>query len=104
MARIGESGDLCTCSFCGKSQRQVPKLIAGPGVYICNQCVDLCGEILDEEAAVDERPPVPVADIEKMLRNWISSIDRHPLAQVREARNLFTELASQLDELLDSPT
>ena len=37
------------CSFCGKSQDQVRKLIAGPGVYICDECIDLCNEILDEE-------------------------------------------------------
>jgi ATP-dependent Clp protease ATP-binding subunit ClpX len=37
------------CSFCGKSQRQVKKLIAGPGVYICDECIDLCNEIIDEE-------------------------------------------------------
>ena len=41
MARIGESGDLLKCSFCGKSQKQVKKLIAGPGVYICDECIDL---------------------------------------------------------------
>ena len=39
------------CSFCGKSQEQVRKLIAGPGVYICDECIDLCNEILDEELA-----------------------------------------------------
>src|SRR5512141_1890693 len=49
MARMGESTDLLKCSFCGKSQEQVRKLIAGPGVYICDECVDLCNEILDEE-------------------------------------------------------
>jgi hypothetical protein len=38
-----------TCSFCGKHQRQVNKLIAGPGVYICNECVDLCVEIITQE-------------------------------------------------------
>ena len=38
-----------TCSFCGKHQRQVNKLIAGPGVYICNECVDLCVEIIAQE-------------------------------------------------------
>jgi ATP-dependent Clp protease ATP-binding subunit ClpX len=38
-----------TCSFCGKRQRQVNRLIAGPGVYICNECVDLCNEIMDQE-------------------------------------------------------
>ena len=49
MARIGESGDLLKCSFCGKSQKQVKKLIAGPGVYICDECIDLCNEIIEEE-------------------------------------------------------
>jgi ATP-dependent Clp protease ATP-binding subunit ClpX len=39
-------GDLRTCSFCGKSQKQVKALVAGPGVYICNECIDLCAEIL----------------------------------------------------------
>jgi ATP-dependent Clp protease ATP-binding subunit ClpX len=49
MARIGESGDLLKCSFCGKSQKQVKKLIAGPAVYICDECIDLCNEIIEEE-------------------------------------------------------
>jgi ATP-dependent Clp protease ATP-binding subunit ClpX len=49
VARIGESGDLLKCSFCGKSQKQVKKLIAGPGVYICDECIDLCNEIIEEE-------------------------------------------------------
>ena len=49
MARIGEGGDLLKCSFCGKSQKQVTKLIAGPGVYICDECIDLCNEIIEEE-------------------------------------------------------
>ena len=50
MARIGDS-DLLKCSFCGKSQKQVKKLIAGPGVYICDECIDLCNEIIEEELA-----------------------------------------------------
>lgn len=51
MARIGDGADLLKCSFCGKSQKQVKKLIAGPGVYICDECIDLCNEILEEELA-----------------------------------------------------
>ncbi|BCW54905.1 ATP-dependent Clp protease ATP-binding subunit ClpX [Arthrobacter sp. FX8] len=51
MARIGESTDLLKCSFCGKSQKQVRKLIAGPGVYICDECIELCNEIIEEELA-----------------------------------------------------
>ncbi|MDO4918449.1 ATP-dependent Clp protease ATP-binding subunit ClpX [Kocuria sp.] len=49
MARIGESVDLLKCSFCGKSQKQVRKLIAGPRVYICDECIELCNEIIEEE-------------------------------------------------------
>ncbi len=49
MARIGDGADLLKCSFCGKSQKQVKKLIAGPGVYICDECIDLCNEIIEEE-------------------------------------------------------
>ena len=49
MARVGDGGDLLKCSFCGKSQKQVKKLIAGPGVYICDECIDLCNEIIEEE-------------------------------------------------------
>jgi len=47
MARIGESTDLLKCSFCGKSQKQVRKLIAGRGVYICDECIELCNEIIE---------------------------------------------------------
>jgi ATP-dependent Clp protease ATP-binding subunit ClpX len=49
MAKFSEGGDLLKCSFCGKSQRQVKKLIAGPGVYICDECIELCNEIIEEE-------------------------------------------------------
>ncbi|MFM9071539.1 MAG: ATP-dependent Clp protease ATP-binding subunit ClpX [Acidimicrobiaceae bacterium] len=49
MAKFGDSAELVKCSFCGKSQKQVKKLIAGPGVYVCNECIDLCNEIIDEE-------------------------------------------------------
>ncbi len=49
MARLGDGADLLKCSFCGKSQKQVKKLIAGPGVYICDECIDLCNEIIIEE-------------------------------------------------------
>ncbi|HSJ84833.1 MAG TPA: ATP-dependent Clp protease ATP-binding subunit ClpX [Acidimicrobiia bacterium] len=54
MARLGDGGELLKCSFCGKSQKQVKKLIAGPGVYICDECIDLCNEIIEEEFSVTE--------------------------------------------------
>src|SRR4030081_3581117 len=49
MPKFGDGVDLLKCSFCGKSQKQVKKLIAGPGVYICDECIDLCNEIIEEE-------------------------------------------------------
>ncbi len=49
MTKLGESSDLLKCSFCSKTQKQVRKLIAGPGVYICDECIELCNEIIEEE-------------------------------------------------------
>ena len=63
MAKFGESGDLLKCSFCGKSQKQVKKLIAGPGVYICDECIDLCNEIIEEEFA--DTPELVPGDLPK---------------------------------------
>ena len=54
MTKIGETADLLKCSFCGKSQKQVQQLIAGPGVYICDECVELCTEIIEERLADTE--------------------------------------------------
>ena len=69
MAKFGDGGELLKCSFCGKSQKQVKKLIAGPGVYICDECIDLCNEIIEEELSepselrFDELPkPVEIYD------------------------------------------
>jgi ATP-dependent Clp protease ATP-binding subunit ClpX len=63
MAKFGESGDLLKCSFCGKSQKQVKKLIAGPGVYICDECIDLCNEIIEEEFS--DAPELVQGDLPK---------------------------------------
>ncbi len=79
MARIGDGGDLLKCSFCGKSQKQVKKLIAGPGVYICDECIDLCNEIIEEELAdADEvkldQLPKP-AEIRDFLEGYVVGQD-----------------------------
>ncbi len=58
MAKFGETGELLKCSFCGKSQKQVKKLIAGPGVYICDECIDLCNEIIEEELSEGTDPGI----------------------------------------------
>jgi ATP-dependent Clp protease ATP-binding subunit ClpX len=61
--KFGDGGDLLKCSFCGKSQKQVKKLIAGPGVYICDECIDLCNEIIEEELA--EAPELKLEELPK---------------------------------------
>ncbi len=80
MARIGDGGDLLKCSFCGKSQKQVKKLIAGPGVYICDECIDLCNEIIEEELAETgevkwEELPKPM-EIRQFLDNYVVGQDQ----------------------------
>jgi hypothetical protein len=77
VARATDGNEQLLCSFCGKSQRQVKKLIAGPGVYICDECIDLCNEIIDEElttpAQLDlENLPKP-KDIYAVLNDYVVS-------------------------------
>jgi len=78
VARIGESGDLLKCSFCGKSQKQVKKLIAGPGVYICDECIDLCNEIIEEE--LNEASEVQLGDLPKP-REIFDFLDEYVIGQ-----------------------
>ncbi|MDA8296553.1 MAG: ATP-dependent Clp protease ATP-binding subunit ClpX [Actinomycetota bacterium] len=63
MAKFGDGGELVKCSFCGKSQKQVKKLIAGPGVYICDECIELCNDIIEEE--LSETSEVHFEDLPK---------------------------------------
>ena len=79
MARIGESSELLKCNFCGKSQKQVKKLIAGPGVYICDECIDLCNEIIVDETKAQstselEALPKP-AEIFAFLEQYVIGQD-----------------------------
>ena len=55
--KVKSQADKLHCSFCGKSQDEVKKLIAGPSVYICNECVDLCNDIIEEEIKSDDDAP-----------------------------------------------
>jgi ATP-dependent Clp protease ATP-binding subunit ClpX len=77
VARASDGNEQLLCSFCGKSQRQVKKLIAGPGVYICDECIDLCNEIIDEEltapSSLDlDNLPRPT-DIYSVLNDYVVS-------------------------------
>ena len=80
MAKFGDTAELVKCSFCAKSQKQVKKLIAGPGVYICDECIDLCNEIIDEEftqttAVGVEELPIP-RDIRSFLDEYVVGQDQ----------------------------
>jgi len=85
MAKFGEGGDLLKCSFCGKSQKQVKKLIAGPGVYICDECIDLCNEIIEEELA--EPVDLPLDELPKP-REINAFLDDYVVGQVPAKRTL----------------
>ena len=85
MARIGDGGDLLKCSFCGKSQKQVKKLIAGPGVYICDECIDLCNEIIEEELA--EGSEVSLDELPKP-REIFEFLNSYVIGQERAKKSL----------------
>ncbi len=85
MARIGEGADLLKCSFCGKSQKQVKKLIAGPGVYICDECIDLCNEIIEEE--LQETADLQLGDLPKP-REMFEFLDQYVVGQQTAKKSL----------------
>ncbi len=89
------------CSFCGKSQEQVRKLIAGPGVYICDECVDLCNEILDEELFDSGAAPQPVPKREQApekRRVKSANISLNQIPKPREIKKYLDEHVIGQDE------
>lgn len=100
MPRIGESGDLFKCSFCGKSQKQVKKLIAGPHVYICDECIELCNEIIEEEfpeakeSALFSELPKPQA-IRDFLNSYVIGQDTAKKALAVAVYNHYKRVQAQ---------
>ena len=91
------------CSFCGKSQEQVRKLIAGPGVYICDECVDLCNEILDEElldtnSAATASQPAPRSEPPQKRRTRSASLSFNQIPKPREIKKYLDEHVIGQDE------
>jgi len=81
MARYDDKKQL-KCSFCGKTQEQVKRLVAGPGVYICDECIELCSEIIDEEfeevpmeVNASDQTPNP-KEINSVLQQYVCSMER----------------------------
>ncbi len=85
MTRIGETSDLLKCSFCGKTQKQVKKLIAGPGVYICDECIELCNEIIIEELA--EAGTLGLTELPKPAEIF-DFLDQYVIGQDRAKKSL----------------
>ncbi len=85
MTRIGESSDLLKCSFCGKTQKQVKKLIAGPGVYICDECIELCNEIIVEE--LSEASSLGLTELLKP-QEIFEFLDQYVIGQDRAKKSL----------------
>ncbi|MCH1514368.1 MAG: ATP-dependent Clp protease ATP-binding subunit ClpX [Acidimicrobiales bacterium] len=85
MAKFGEGGELLKCSFCGKTQKQVKKLIAGPGVYICDECIDLCNEIIEEE--LSETSEFTLTELPKP-REVFSFLDEYIVGQAQAKKIL----------------
>ncbi|HEY5503367.1 MAG TPA: ATP-dependent Clp protease ATP-binding subunit ClpX [Candidatus Anoxymicrobiaceae bacterium] len=80
MAKFSDGSDLLKCSFCGKTQRHVKKLIAGPGVYICDECIELCNEIIAEE--LTESPEIQLCNLPKPKEIY-QFLDEYVIGQER---------------------
>jgi ATP-dependent Clp protease ATP-binding subunit ClpX len=85
MTRIGETSDLLKCSFCGKTQKQLKKLIAGPGVYICDECIELCNEIIVEE--LSEANSLGLSELPKPQAIF-EFLDQYVIGQDRAKKSL----------------
>src|SRR5690625_766124 len=81
-----EKGPL-KCSFCGKDQESVRKLVAGPGVYICDECIELCSEIVEEEIGEEEEEEIEIKDIPK-TKEIYDSLDSYVIRQDQAKKNL----------------
>lgn len=121
MARLTDGAELLKCSFCGKSQKQVRKLIGGSGVYICDECIELCNEIIEEELGdkpqESEATPLPKPrEINDFLDSWVIGQERAKRAlsvavynhykrvRSREAGNEEDMLGTKSNILLLGPT
>jgi ATP-dependent Clp protease ATP-binding subunit ClpX len=87
MFKFGDERDRLKCSFCGKTQEQVRKLVAGPGVYICDECIELCNEIIEEELSGTPHPHVKPKSVPKP-REIYQTLCQYVIGQERAKRAL----------------
>ncbi len=90
------------CSFCGKSHAEVKKLIAGPGVYICDSCVGVCKQVLDKELQGDERKPAPRLTVPKPA-DIKAHLDRFCIGQERTKRTLAVAVHNHYKRIIANP-
>jgi len=100
MFRGGDERDRMKCSFCGKPQAQVRKLVAGPGVYICDECIELCSEIVEEELAAEEprsglRPTPKPREIYEALCEYVVGQDRAKKALAVAVYNHYKRIGNR---------
>ena len=100
MAKIGEAVDAIKCNFCSKGQRQVKKLIAGSGVYICNECIDLCNDILLEE--LGERPALALDELPKP-REIAAYLDEYVIGQEAAKKMLAVAVYNHYKRVQSGP-
>ena len=103
MARLTDGAELLKCSFCGKSQKQVRKLIGGSGAYICDECIELCNEIIEEELGAQQSSssttPLPKPrEINEFLNTWVIGQDRAKRALSVAVRAAYAQLRGIRDE------
>ncbi|MFO7989083.1 MAG: ATP-dependent Clp protease ATP-binding subunit ClpX [Thermodesulfobacteriota bacterium] len=107
MAKKDDTNDQFFCSFCGKNQKEVQKLIAGPSVYICNECIKLCGEIIEDEekekAAETEsaREFYPPRQIKEMLDSYVIEQDAAKKVLSVAVYNHYKRLTSRIEKPAD---
>src|SRR6185295_17635047 len=94
--------NITMCSFCGKSHAEVKKLIAGPGVYICDSCVSLCKSVLDKELAAENKKNLPKLDVPKPAAIK-RQLDRHCIGQECAKKTLAVAVHNHYKRILNSP-
>src|SRR5574342_357343 len=94
--------NLTLCSFCVKSHAEVKKLIAGPGVYICDNCVVLCKNVLDKELAVEPRKAPPIVHVPKPMEST-RHVDHHCIGQDHAKKTLAVAVHNHYKRILSEP-
>jgi len=102
MTRLSDPGDMLKCNFCSKTQKQVLKLIAGPGVYICNECIELCNEIIEEQLG---KAPRPVEDFDlPKPKEIFSFLDEYVIGQTQAKKALSVAVYNHYKRIRSSGT